>query len=204
MKLYSNNFSPNAKRARVCANELGITLNIIELDFSKGEHRKPEFLAKNPNGRVPTFEDDDGFVLWESTAIMTYLATKNPQKNLLPNDAKGRAETQRWLAWNSSHLEQAVYGVGVEKLVKPMFGAQPDQAKIDACTKDYERFMPVLDAHLKGKTWLLGDSFTIADISVGVVIEFGAPCGLDLAKYPNVKSWLGRLTERDAWRKASG
>jgi glutathione S-transferase len=204
MKLYNNNFSPNAKRARVCANELGINLNVIEIDFAKGDNRKPEYLAKNPNAKVPVLEDDDGFVLWESAAIMTYLATKNPQKNLFPTDAKTRAECIRWMFWNASHFEQAVYGVGMEKIVKPMFGGQPNTSIIEACTKDYERYAPLLDAHLKGKTWILGDTFSIADISVAAVAEFAVPSGLDLGKYPNLKAWFGRVTERDSWRKASG
>ncbi len=203
MKLYNNNFSPNAKRVRVCANELGINLNVIELDFKKGDNRKPEYVAKNPMGKIPTLEDDDGYVIWESPAILTYLASKNPQKNLLPTDARGRAETVRWMFWNASHLEAAVYGVAFEKLVKPMLGAQADQTRIDACTKDFERYAPVLNAHLEGKQWICGDQFTIADISVAVVVEFAIPSGLDVNQFAHIKAWLGRISSRDAWKKAS-
>lgn len=204
MKLYNNSFSPNCKRVRVCANELGIDLNIVDMDFRKGDQRKPEYLAKNPMGKIPTLEDDDGYVIWESNAINTYLASKNPQKNLLPNDAKNRADVTRWLFWCSTHYEQSVYGVLFEKVVKPaLMGAEGDPARIEACTKDFHRWAPVLDAHLAGKTWLVGDNMTIADISVGVVTEAAVPAGLDVAKYPQVKAWLGRLTERDSWKKAS-
>jgi glutathione S-transferase len=203
MKLYNNNFSPNAKRVRILANELGINLNIVNLDFAKGDLRTPEYLAKNPMGKVPTLEDDDGYVVWESAAIMTYLAAKNPQKNLLPTDAKGRTETTRWMTWNSAHFENAVYTTAFEKMIKPTMGMQADQARIDAAAKDFERFAPILDSHLKGKTWILGDNFSMVDVYLGVVAEFAIPCGFDYSKHPNIKSWLGRLTERDAWRKAS-
>jgi len=204
MKLYQNKMSPNAKRVRVCANELGITLNIVELDFAKGEHKKPEYLAKNPMGKVPTLEDDDGSFMWESPAIITYLAGKNPQSNLFPNDAKGRAETLRWMFWNTAHFEPAVLGVAFEKLFKPMMGADPDEARIAACTKDFERYAPILDAHLANKTWLLGDAFSLADISVGVACELALPAQLDMSKMPNLKAWLGRVTERPAWKKSAG
>ena len=203
MKLYSNKLSPNAKRVRVCANELGINVNVVELDFAKGDPRRPEYLAKNPMGKVPTLEDDDGYLLWESPAIMTYLASKNPQKNLFPNDARGRAETVRWLFWNASHYEHAIYGVAIEKMIKPMMGGQPDTLRIDVCTKDFERYAPVLDAHLAGKPWVAGSDFTVADISLAVVTEMAFGCGLDVAKFPNIKAWFGRVSERDSWRKAS-
>jgi glutathione S-transferase len=203
MKLYSNKLSPNAKRVRVCANELGVNLNVVELDFAKGEPKKPEYISKNPMGKVPTLEDDDGYVIWESNAILTYLATKNPQKNLFPTDAKKRADTMRWLFWSNAHYEQAVYGVALEKIIKPAFGGQPDTARIEVCTKDFERFAPVLNAQLEGKQFILGDSLSIADISLGVVTEFATVAGLDVSKYPHLKAWLGRLQERDSWKKAS-
>jgi glutathione S-transferase len=202
MKLYQNKLSPNAKRVRICANELGITLNVIELDFGKGEHKKPEYVAKNPMGKVPTLEDDDGSVMWESPAILTYLASKNPQANLFPSDAKGRSETLRWMFWNTAHFEPALFGMAFEKLFKPMMGLDADQARIDACTKDFERYAPILDAQLAGKTWVLGDALSIADISLGVVAELALPLGMDLSKLPNLKSWIGRLTERSAWKNA--
>jgi glutathione S-transferase len=203
MKLYQNKLSPNAKRVRVCANELGINLNIVELDFAKGEHKKPEYVAKNPMGKVPTLEDDDGYVIWESPAILTYLATKNPQLNLFPTDAKSRAEALRWMFWNSAHFESAIYALVFEKIVKPMMGAESDQKRIDSCTKDFERYAPVLNQNLEGKTWILGDAYSVADIAVGVVAELTLPLGLDLSRFPHIKSWVGRLTERAAWKKAS-
>ncbi len=202
MKLYQNKLSPNAKRVRVCAGELGITLNVIELDFTKGEHKKPEYLAKNPMGKVPTLEDDDGVIMWESPAILTYLAGKNPQSSLLPTDVKGRADALRWMFWNTAHFEPAVYGLAMEKLFKPMMGAEPDETRIAACTKDLERYAPILNAHLANKTWTLGDAFSVADISVGVVAELLLPLQVDLSKMPNLKAWLGRLTERAAWKAA--
>src|SRR4051794_21051538 len=167
MKLYNSSHSPNAKRIRVLANELGITLNVINVDFSKGENKTPEYMAKNPMGKLPTLEDDDGYVIWESPAIMTYLATKNAGANLLPTDARGRAETTRWMFWSASHLESACMDMAMEKMVKPMMGGTPDEARMAHDKAQWERFAPVLNGHLEGKTWLVSNTFSIADIALG-------------------------------------
>jgi glutathione S-transferase len=200
MRFYNNNFSPNAKRARVCAAEVGVKLDVVDMDFGKGDNRKAEYLAKNPMGKVPTLEDGD-YVLWESPAQLVYIAAKHPEKGLWPTDALGLAEATRWMFWNASHLEAAVFSVGFEKLVKPMMLKQPtDEAKLAAGTAEWSRFAPVLDAHLAKHDWLVGKAFTVADIALGTTVEFGVMCGLDLAPYKHLASWMGRLRERPSWK----
>jgi glutathione S-transferase len=81
-----------------------------------------------------------------------------------------------------------------------MMGGQPDAARIDAGTKEYDQFAAVLNGHLEGKQWILGNSFSIADICLGTTVEFGTSCGLEPPKH--VKAWLGRLQARDAWKRA--
>ncbi len=201
MKLYSNSLSPNARRPRICAAELGIKLDVVELDFAKGDMQKPEYKAVNPMGKIPTLVDDDGYVLWESPAMLVYLANKYPDKGLMAADARGRAEIARWMFWNASHLESGVATVGFEKFVKPQFMGQPaDEARVAAGTADWERFAPVLDAHLAGKDWICGKQLTIADICLGVTIDFAGMVGLDVAKHRNLASWIGRLRERASWK----
>lgn len=203
MKLYSNKQSPSCKRAIVAAHELGLKLDVVDMDFAKGDMQKPEYLAKNPMGKVPTFEDDDGYTLWESPAIVAYLASKNPQANLVPSDPRARAEVARWTCWNASHFESAVFRVAFEKLVKPYLGQQPEEAKIAEGKEWFNRFAPVINAHLEGKTWVLGNAFSAADINLGTTVELGAACGLDLAQYRHLTAWLGRLQARESWKKAS-
>jgi glutathione S-transferase len=200
MKLYTNSFSPNCKRPRVLASELGITLSQQELDFAKGDFKKPEYLAKNPMGKVPTLEDD-GYVLWESPAMLVYLASKN-NSPLFPTDAKGRAEVFRWMFWNASHLETAIFQVAFEKLVKPMMNQPADEAKIASGRTEWERFAPVLNAHLEGKQFIAGSNYTIADICLATTVEFSLAAGFDYERYPHLKAWFGRVTSRDAWKKA--
>src|SRR5688572_130763 len=105
MKLYDFPFSPNCRKVRAVAYELGIELATSRVDILKGEQRAPAFLAKNPNAKVPVLEDGD-FILWESTAIMRYLAAKS-SSSLLPTEPRAGAEVDRWLSWGLAHLQPA-------------------------------------------------------------------------------------------------
>ena len=96
MKLYQFSISPNAKRTRVIANELGIKLDIEELDFRKGQHKTPDYMKLNPNGKVPTLVDDDGTTVWESPATLVYLAAKQPDAfTVLAGQAKDALANQQ-------------------------------------------------------------------------------------------------------------
>jgi glutathione S-transferase len=202
MKLYNHDFSPNAKRVRVAAREAGVNFETVQIDFAKGEHKAPAYVAKNPNGKVPTFEDTDGTIIWESPAILVYLAEKHPEKNLLPKDAINRTDALRWMFWNASHLEAAIFAVGFERIVKPMLLKKPtDEARVAIGIADFNQHAPVLNAHLEGKDWILGKQFTIADIALGTSMEFGTMAKLDLAQYTHLSAWLGRLQARDSWKK---
>lgn len=103
MKLYDFAFSPNCRKVRAVAYELGIELELAPVNLIQGEQRSPAFLQKNPNGRVPVL-DDDGFVLWESIAIVRYLAAKQPEPGLVPRGAREQADMERWLLWQTGHL----------------------------------------------------------------------------------------------------
>ena len=103
MKLYNANLSPNALRVRAVVNELGIALEVIDVDLRSGGNRTKEFLALNPNGKVPVLVDGD-FVLWESRAINAYLATMKPESGLYPADARKRAMVDQWSYWQAVHL----------------------------------------------------------------------------------------------------
>src|SRR5215469_15760126 len=130
MKLYYNPLSPNVRRVRLTAAVLGIELEEKRLDFAKGEHKNPEYLALNPNGAVPTLVDGD-YVLTESRAIMQYLASKKPESGLLPRDEAARADVTRWQFWDASHFSPQIGSIAFEKALKQMFGlGDPDAAKV--------------------------------------------------------------------------
>lgn len=196
MDLYQSNLSPNAKRVRVIAAELGIQLNFKNLDLMKGEGRTPEYLAKNPMGKVPTLVDGD-LVLWESPAILVYLAQKHGK--LIGKDPRTLADQVKWLTWNASHFEQPALGVAFERMFKPMMGAEPNQAKIDSCLKDLERYAPVLDKHLAGRTWI-SDEFSLVDIAIGTSVEMGLAGQVDFSAREHLTRWFGRVRERPSWQ----
>ena len=201
MKLYSNPFSPNARRAALVAKHLGLAVETVTLDFGKGELRKPEFLALNPNGRVPVLVDGD-FVLTESRAIMQYLASKKPEAGLLPSDERGRADVTRWQLWDAEHFAAATNTIVFEKMLKPMMGlGETSAAAVTDALGRFERAAKVLDAHLKGRDWIVGRSLTIADYTLGCALMYAGPCELSLDPYPNIKAWMGRIRELDAWRQ---
>lgn len=198
MKFYNNAMSPNAARVRRVAAEVGLNLANVELDFAKGEHKTPEYMAKNPMGKIPTFEDADGFTLWESPAICLYLAEKAGK--LMPTSLKDRAEANRWMFWNASHYEPIAYSVLFEKMIKPGMMKQPtDETVVAAKTKDHERFVAVLNGHLEGKEWLLGNTLSVADFVVGNTVAAAKMVGLALPTHVN--AWLSRLEARPSWNK---
>lgn len=124
MKLYFHPMSGNSRRVLLVATHLEVPLERVVIDLPKGEQRGAPHLRRNPNGRVPVLEDD-GLVLWESRAIMQYLADKTPGQTLLPTDARGRADVSRWLFWCAAHMAQANMVLVFERFVKAVTGRGP-------------------------------------------------------------------------------
>jgi len=203
MKLYINKLSPNVRRARLTAAVLGFPLEEIALDFTKGEHKKPEYLALNPNGAVPTLVDGD-FVLTESRAIMQYFASKRPESGLLPKDEQGRADVTRWRFWDSSHFSPQVGTLVFQKMLKPMFGmGEPDGAKIEEALVNIRRYGAVLNQHLEGKSYMVGNALTLADLTLASTLMYAKQVDLTLVEFPNIQAWFGRITELDAWKQTN-
>lgn len=203
MKLYHNPLSPNVRRVRLTAAVLGIQLEEKQLDFAKGEHKNPEYLALNPNGAVPTLVDGD-FVLTESRAIMQYLAAKKPESGLLPRDEAARADVTRWQFWDASHFAPQMGTLGFEKMFKSMMGlGEPDAGKIQDALGNFRRFAAVLNKRLDGKKYIVGDSLTIADLTLASSLMYAKQVEAPVAEFPNVHAWFSRITELDGWKKTS-
>jgi glutathione S-transferase len=203
MKLYMNPGSPNVRRVRLTAAVLGLELEEKKLDFAKGEHKNPEYLAINPNGAVPTLVDGD-FVLTESRAIMQYLASKKPESGLLPRDEQARADVTRWQFWDASHFSPQLGTFTFQKLLKPMYGmGEPDQSKIEEALTNFRRFAAVLDRRLDGKRHVVGDSLTLADLTLASSLMYAKQTEVPLGEFPNVQAWFSRISDIDAWKKSS-
>ena len=203
MKLYLNPLSPNVRRVRLTAAVLGIALDEKRLDFAKGEHKSPEYLALNPNGAVPTLVDGD-FVLTESRAIMQYLASKTPESGLLPRDEAARADVTRWQFWDASHFSPQCATVAFEKLMKGMMGlGEPDVGKVNEALANFRRFAAVLNKRLEGKTYVVGSALTVADLTLASSLMYAKQAELPLGEFPNVQSWFSRTIELDGWKKTN-
>lgn len=201
IKLYDAAQSPNARKVRLLAAELGIPLERVPVSIQKGENRTPEYLAKNPNGKIPTLEEE-GFFLWESGAILKYLAAKHPEKGLLPIDPKALLLLDQWLLWWTAHPEPALMSLAVEKVIKPFLGQPGNDASIirDA-EASVSRYLPVLERQLDGKEHVLG-RLSILDFVIAPELEFASRVGVDLARYPNLARLVQRMQSRPYWKDA--
>ncbi len=203
MKLYHNPLSPNVRRVRLTAAVLGLQLDEHVVDFAKGEHKSPAYLAINPNGAVPTLVDGD-FVLTESRAIMQYLASTKPESGLLPRDEKLRADVTRWQFWDASHFSPVLATIAFEKLLKSAFGmGEPDLAKIDEGMKNFRRWAAVLNARLEGRTFVVGDALTVADLTLASSMMNAQRCEVPVAEFPHVEAWFARISALDGWKKSA-
>jgi glutathione S-transferase len=203
MKLYHNPLSPNVRRVLLTAAVLGIELEEKKLDFAKGEHKSPEYLALNANGAVPTLVDGD-FVLTESRAIMQYLASRKPESGLLPRDEAARADVSRWQFWDAAHFSPQMGTLAFEKMIKAMMGlGEPDQAKIKEALTNFRRFAAVLNKRLEGKQYVVGNALTIADLTIASSLMYAKQVEVPVAEFPNVEAWFARITQLDGWKKAS-
>jgi glutathione S-transferase len=203
MKLYLHPMSGNSRRVLLVATHLDIALERIVVDLKQGEQRGLPHLGRNPNGRVPVL-DDDGFVLWESRAIMMYLADKTPGQTLFPTDARGRADVCRWMFWCAAHMAPANTVLVHENFVKPLTGRGPiDPAEVARGEALVAQYAPILDAHLAGKTWVVQDRLTLADFSLAASFALAGPARLPIANYAHLLAWLGRVQELDAWKRTA-
>jgi glutathione S-transferase len=192
--------SPRSFKVLAGADHLGIDCDIRIVDLTKGEQRTPQFLALNPNARVPVLEED-GFALWESNAILQYLADIEGDGALLPNDARGRADVTRWQCWDMGHWDPACATLIFERVVKQIFGGgDPDAGECARGEERFHRCAAVLDRHLGGHRFITGEALTVADFSIGAPLNLALPARLPLDAYPEIVRWHAELAELPAWR----
>jgi glutathione S-transferase len=201
MRLYHHPMSSNARRAVMTAIHLGTKVDLVVVDLAKGEQRAPDYLRKNPNGKVPVLEDD-GLVLWESHAIMQYLADKTPGQTVYPAEIRARADVNRWLFWSAYHFTPSISILGWENFVKPMIGQGDFDPLVvkrgEALVTENAR---VLDAHLEGKKWIAQDRLTLADLAIATPLMVIAQAKLPVNGFANLMTWFRRIEGLEAWKK---
>lgn len=203
MKLYGFPPSPNTWKVRAVAAHLGLPVEEVFVDLMKGAQMDPDYLALSPTGRTPTLVDGD-FVLWESTAIMNYLASQKPN-TLWPDSPKARADIMRWQSWHLQHWgPQACEPLIFERLVKPFINmGPPDAAAVEKGLQAFAKEARVLDHHLATRSHLVGNDVTVADFSVVSPLVYAKEAGLPLASYPSLQEWADRILAMPAWRDSA-
>ena len=205
IELYVFPPSPRAFKVMAVANHLGLDYESRFLDLPKGAHKTPQFAALNPNVRMPTLKDGD-YVLWESNAIGQYLAGKKPDAGLLPRDERARLDVTRWQFWDLAHWDPACAVFAFEYVAKPLFRGikEPDMAAIEKGTEMFHRAAAVLNSQLKGKRFVTGDALTLADFSLGSVMNFAEMAHYPVEPYGEIKRWYATLRALPAWQKTLG
>lgn len=201
LQLYTSPWSSNARRAELAAIELGADCERVVVDLARGEQRAPAFLARNPNGKVPVLVDGD-FTLWESYAIMTYLAERAGDHALYPRAPQARAQVNQWLAWCGAQFSGAVSLLNWEHVIKPMLGlGAPEPALVRKGSETLRDCARVLDAQLAHGDYLCGDAPTLADLAVIAPWMHEAAAQFPPLEAPKLRAWQRRMQARDSWRQ---
>jgi glutathione S-transferase len=199
LKLHAFPLSPRSFKVLAVANHLGIEYELRFCDLTKGEQRAPEFALINPNRKVPALEDGD-FKLWESNAMILYLAYLKPEGGLLPQDGRGRADVAQWSFWESTTWDPAVAILAFERGVKALLGlGAPDPVEVEKGLQRVDAAAAILDAHLKGRKYVCGDQLTLADFSIGSALVLREMAQLPLEPYAEIKRWGAQLAALPAW-----
>ena len=199
LKIHAFPLSPRNFKVLLVANYLGLDYEFCFCDFSKGMQKTPEYAAININQKAPALEDGD-FKLWESNAIIQYLAGKKPGE-LSPLDEQGRADVLRWQFWESTTWDTALAILAFERFVKGFFGlGGPDPAEVEKGLTKFNAAARILDAHLKGRDYVAGDRLSLADFSIGSALILTQSAQLPLEPYAEIRRWGARMAELPAWR----
>ena len=201
LKIWGRANSINVQKVLWCCAELNLPYERIDAGLQFGVNKTPEYLRMNPNGLVPTI-DDDGFVLWESQAIVRYLARKHGLGTLCPSDPKACADADRWMDWNATTIWPDV---------RPIFWnlirtapEKRDMALVERARDKLAKNLAILDTHLARRKHVTGDAFTMGDIPVGTAVHRWFNMPIRREPYPNLEAYYKRLQARPAFMQYAG
>ena len=198
LKIWGRANSSNLKKVTWLCEEISLPYERIDAGMSFGVVNTPEYRKLNPNGLVPTI-DDEGFILWESNAIVRYLAAKHTAGTLWPTDLKVRADADRWMDWCTSTLWPAFRPVFWNLIRTP--ADKRSQKEIDEGSQKTGELLTRLDGYLAGRKFVAGDQLTIGDIAFGPVVYLVQNVPFDRPKLANYDAWYARISERPAFKK---
>ena len=199
---YHHPLSLYCVKVRLFLEETGSTYESKLVDLGKGEQRLPEFIKKNPFGKVPVIEVD-GFSVSESSAIMRYLAEKLGRFDLWPRSLEERAMVDQWVETFGTAVCEPLSDLIWYKAWAPKYNFPVDAAAVAEAETALNKVFPVCESHLMGRNYFAGPTPTLADL---VLLPFAGNAwraGIDFAQYPRIKAWLTRMSDRPAWKRVN-
>jgi len=196
MKLYHFP-SPNPQKVHLATLELGLECELVPVDLTKGEQRKPEFLALNPCGRVPVLTDGD-ITVSDSHAILAYLGDKTGK--LWPTSTAGRAGAFQWLFFLSAHVSPPVSDLAFNRIAAKLLGLTPDEGAIARGEQAMPAVIGILEGHLAKNKWMLGDDFSLVDCAYGPVLNALEKARFSYADFPRVQTYIDAFRSRPSWQ----
>lgn len=197
LKIYGRTTSSNVMKVLWACEELGLPFERIDIGGPFGGNREPGYLAMNPNGLVPTI-DDDGFTLWESNTILRYLGAKHGPTELWPASPREQADCDRWMDWQLTVLAPAITPIFLQLVRTPE--AQRDPAVIEASRRKTIEALAILEGHLEGRDYVGGRALTLGDIPVGIMVHRWFALPTERPAAPRLRKYYERLAERSGYR----
>jgi len=202
IKVWGRITSSNVQKVMWAVGEIGLPHERIDIGGPFGKNREPAYLAMNPNGLVPTLQEEDGFLLWESNSIVRYLAAKHRAAVLEPGDLRHRALASQWMDWQLSVAAPAISACFWGLIRTPP--AARDHAAIEASKRNTTAAMILLDGALAKSAYVAGDAFSYGDIPVGIVAYRYRQLVPERPALSNFERWYAAISARQAFRDHVG
>jgi glutathione S-transferase len=198
IKIWGRNTSSNVQKVMWAVAEIGLPRERIDIGGPFGKNREPAYLAKNPNGLVPTLEEEDGFLLWESNSILRYLAAKHRADVLEPADLHARSRAQAWMDWQLSVLGPAITPCFMGLVRTPP--EKRDYAAIEASKQKTTEAIAILDGELAKSAFVAGDAFSYGDIPPAVTANRYRQLVPERPAFQNFERWYAAIAARPAFK----
>lgn len=197
LRLWGRTTSSNVQKVMWLCAELALPYGRIDAGGPFGRTQEPAYLALNPNGLVPTIEDDD-FVLWESNTILRYLANRHGTHAWYPVEPRARAQVEKWMDWSSTTFGPALFNAFWQLVRTPP--EQRDAAVIAESVRKTATVLRIADAQLADRAFLCGDAPTLADVCIGVNAYRWFELPIERPDLPALRAWYDRLAQRQPYR----
>ena len=199
LKIYGSDLSSPSNKVRFVANALGLQYEYRKVNLRNGENRNPEFLKLNPTGKIPVI-NEDGFVLFESNAIVKYLCEKN-QSPLYPTPLQQKALVDQWIDFVSHHVGTAIARVMFNRVFAPILNVEVDHRSMKDGLNFLNRFLPVVDEQIAKEGFLANKKFSIADINLLAILDPAEAADIDLSPYKNLSRFRNELKQKEFYTK---